>query len=893
MPSLLKAHSDKLLSCAIPAEHHNDLAMTSVGEGVLQIAYLEPNGESTLTHDGRPFIRERLSDAERDHRWQQRQRDNKNAKRPGKYSSPGGNGCRLYHSPLRVQQSSYREKLYDINTELRFTEGEFKTIAANIHDPKCITIGLGGVSSWRDRYDGQSKDESSQPIIELQELNLSGRRVRLCFDSDHHKPQVRSALKQFAEYLDERGAVVIIEVLPSMPQRDRNGEWIRLGLDDLIHHYGADAFLAIKSIAQPAFQTKGKNIVYAPEFEPKNSHRRNIYLKILAGKNWRASKESDKAWIQWTGTHWLPVTSSDPIYRIVEQVMDCNGWEDREQRTVNSLVAAFRRSIELDPPLEVKGLIPCLNGCLRLSDHKLIPHDPEHGNTSCLPFDFNPLAAHEPITNVLSEMITPTEMEMFRAGAQSIATGRARKAFLEITGPGNSGKSVFGRLLTALAGFDNTVSCDLEKMEDRKNRFETIRLRGKRLAVFNECDRYSGPMGVLKAMTGGDVIRGELKKSNSQLDFFFTGFTVLIGNGSVRPSDTSGAVINRRRSISVPNVIATDSERELLEPDGDSWRGEFVDHLPGFLNWALAMSHKEANVALGKDSNDLSRIQRDLDTLFQTDPLAAWAEDYLIFDPDCKFTQVGNNKTFYLEAGKPRIEWERLLLPHYQARAEFKSGRGAYGKDNFKEKLVGHLRDTFGLPLPMGPLNRGAYKNRKVGSVIPLVRFRTKADGDRAGIITQAAMLKLNGNRDGQAVSDQFDGADQIPVRDECDGCDGFLDIEKKKNKKDSSVFPIGVNQKNGGNRLASHRKGSGHLAAVSPASGRHASVTPSLNGDADTFWQIVADNPDCLAIQIANKFHAATGRNFSGAQVKALMDQSRPSVAAGPAAEFDFDRDF
>ena len=37
------------------------------------------------------------------------------------------------------------------------------------------------------------------------------------------------------------------------------------------------------------------------------------------------------------------------------------------------------------------------------------------------------------------------------------------------------------------------------------------------------------------------------------------------------------------------------------------------------------------------------------------------------------------------------------------------------------------------------------------------------------------------------------------------------------------------------------------------------------LNGQTDTFWQIVNDNPNDLPVQIANKLQAATGRNLSG----------------------------
>ena len=53
---------------------------------------------------------------------------------------------------------------------------------------------------------------------------------------------------------------------------------------------------------------------------------------------------------------------------------------------------------------------------------------------------------------------------------------------------------------------------------------------------------------------------------------------------------------------------------------------------------------------------------------------------------------------------------------------------------------------------------------------------------------------------------------------------------------------------------------------------------TPFLNGQTDTFWQFVHDNPNDLPVQIANKLQAATGRNLTGAQVKAL-------IAAGPPA--------
>lgn len=865
---LAQLHTEKLLECAIPLEVHYQLAMASVGDDILEISYLNEDGTETLTRDGKPFVRERLSQAERDRRWTSRKRDDHKAKRPGKYCSPSNNGCRLYHSPLCVKQSDYQERLANIQVELRITEGELKTIAANLHDPKVITIGIGGVSSWRDRYDGQGKDEPSKPIIELEDLLLKDRRVRLCFDSDLHKPQVRAALKDLAHYLDKRGAIVLIEVLPSLPEQDSNGDWIRLGVDDLIYRCGAEAFQQIKKIAKPAFKGKAKKKEFSPEFEPKNTCCRNVYLKALIGHNWRANQEQSGAWWQWIGTHWQLVHSSDALLRIIENVMEANRWENREQATVNSLLAAFRRSVELDLPRPDKGLVPCLNGCLRLSDNTLIPHNPQHGNTYCLPFDFNPLAPSAPIIDVLLTMVTKVELTMFQAALQSIVTGKHRKAFLEITGPGNSGKSVFGRLATAIAGVSNTVAVDLEKIEEKRNRFETIKLRGALLAVFNECDKYSGPLNVLKSMTGGDKITAELKNSVAQVDFYFEGMALLIGNNAVKPSDTTGAVINRRRSIDVPAVISTADERELLEPDSDGWRGEFAAHLSGLLNWALEISEADAKQALGKDSNDIGRIKRDRDTLLDTDPLAQWAEEHLIYDPEHSYSRVGNPRSQYQKKEIEREHWENLLFPHYEEHVDF-----PVGLVKFKNKLIDMLRDTFGLPLPKGSTRHGDYKVRNVGSVIPNVRLRRSGDEDMDGIITQATMWRLSSSCNGFPATDQQIGNGQTPVGKGCNGCNGFNEVTEIEETTPLAFTSYGSeSEKPPQTRSSSYCKGSAHYGPVTPCQDP---LRPANSSDSDRFNQDQKHLKNLPSMPSMN-VEAATTYSWISAASDGLHDASK-----------------
>ena len=42
---------------------------------------------------------------------------------------------------------------------------------------------------------------------------------------------------------------------------------------------------------------------------------------------------------------------------------------------------------------------------------------------------------------------------------------------------------------------------------------------------------------------------------------------MLVGNGPIRRSDTSGAVFTRRRSLHIGKAVAAKDERKLLDPD--------------------------------------------------------------------------------------------------------------------------------------------------------------------------------------------------------------------------------------------------------------------------------------------------------------------------------------
>lgn len=722
--ALSHAHLIKLRRSALSDGQIEALGWSSLPNGRLLIPYLRPDGRPETCHDGRPFCRERLSDA-----------DIAADPKGGKYRSPRGEGCRLFHSPLAIAAGGYAERLQDPYTPLRITEGEAKTVAASIHDRGRLTIGLGGVSAWRDRYDGQGHDAPSRPLVDWEEIPLLGREVRLCFDSDREKPQVAAALRALAEFLAERGAEVLVEVLP----HGLDGE--RLGVDDLIDRHGPEVFLAIARIAKSPFKTsqvRGETQRrWAFDGQPSNTYERNVVLAGLMGPDWRRSPDGADHWLRWCGSHWQAVAGDDLLAADMERFMELQGWRNRELPVVNSLLAAFRRAIKPAPEISSQGtcagLVPFCNGCLALDGLVLLPHSRHHGHRWSLPYAYDPEATCERARAFLLDRLGDTaSVAVFRAFARALLIGERLKCFLEISGVSNTGKSVLANLLVALAGPQNTAAGKLNRLEDASQRFETLKLRGKRLAIFSECHDYSGQLQTLKAITGGDPIPAEVK-GGRHLDFTFHGGVVLVGNGPIRASDASGAVINRRRSLPVNKVVAAAAERVMLEPDGSGgWRGELVAELPGLVNWALAMAPEEARAALARDVHSLARAEAELDTLLATDLLAEWAEASLVWSPQS-----------HLRVGTADAPADGFLFSSYLRFIQQQGGNSRpLGLRTFKAKLVDLLRDTLSLPLPAGHPTAGAYRLRGVGSVVPGLAWRGTAE-EAPGVIRQAFLDRI------------------------------------------------------------------------------------------------------------------------------------------------------
>ncbi len=165
---------------------------------------------------------------------------------------------------------------------------------------------------------------------------------------------------------------------------------------------------------------------------------------------------------------------------------------------------------------ESLGLLPLLNGVLDLETKKLLPHSPDNKLTWCLPYEYNILATCEPIQEWLLTMCNGDRalVQLMRAYLLGIVTGRTDwQKYLELVGPGGTGKSTLTRLATALVGQENVHTTTLKKLE--KEKFETASIAGKRLVLINDSERYAGEVGKLKNLTGQDSLPYEVKFKQS------------------------------------------------------------------------------------------------------------------------------------------------------------------------------------------------------------------------------------------------------------------------------------------------------------------------------------------------------------------------------------------
>lgn len=366
-------------------------------------------------------------------------------------------------------------------------------------------------------------------------------------------------------------------------------------------------------------------------------------------------------WCAYVGGIWGEISKTRAL-KIIDQQLHQYLPDGFSMAKLNGIEAFLRIYLSVSSWKVKRNLLPLKNGVLDAETMKLQDYSPEFRFRWQLPYHYQPESKIKIIENWLQE-VTQEDQELIntiRAFFKITLTGGDIQRFLEVIGPGGTGKSTLERLLIMLVGEVNCVATDLKNLE--QNRFETASLYGKRLAIISDSSRYGGEVSVLKALTGGDPIRLERKNQQQAGSFVFEGTVIIVSNEAIQSSDYSSGLARRR----LPVIFS----RKVTDEDKKKWRSmggienAMKAELPGLLNWVLSMSDEELMSTIGSINGEMTKTQ--LKHICETNKLAAWIEDNLIISKE-SVTYIGASTARISDAYDKEKAEEEKLYPNYQA----------------------------------------------------------------------------------------------------------------------------------------------------------------------------------------------------------------------------------
>ncbi|MFO5770766.1 primase-helicase zinc-binding domain-containing protein, partial [Klebsiella pneumoniae] len=218
-----------------------------------------------------------------------------------------------------------------------------------------------------------------------------------------------------------------------------------------------------------------------------------------------------------------------------------------------------------------RRLIGFRNGVLDTATGTFSPHHKSHWLRTLCDVDFTPpvegetLETHAPnfwrwLDRAAGK--NPQKRDVILAALFMVLANRYDwQLFLEVTGPGGSGKSILAEIATMLAGEDNATSATIETLESPRERAALI---GFSLIRLPDQEKWSGDGAGLKAITGGDAVSVDPKYKDAY-STHIPAVILAVNNNPMRFTDRSGGVSRRRVILHFPEQIAPEERDPQLK----------------------------------------------------------------------------------------------------------------------------------------------------------------------------------------------------------------------------------------------------------------------------------------------------------------------------------------
>jgi P4 family phage/plasmid primase-like protien len=305
-------------------------------------------------------------------------------------------------------------------------------------------------------------------------------------------------------------------------------------------------------------------------------------------------------WLEWVETHW----QADKTLRVFDlaraicrkEAVQAKKENDRKAIASAKSVAAVERLARSDRRL-VSGaeewdrdpwLFACQNGVIDLRTDSIRPASPTDYMTKCAASELA-LGADYPIWKAFLHKVCGGNEELItylrRAAGYSLTGIVTEHALFFLYGKGANGKSVFlGTLLKMLGSYGRPMPMELlveaKTGQHQQHPTALAGLRGIRMSVATETQEgRTWNMGLLKALTGGDVLTSRLMRRD------FSDFTPVLKPwimGNHRPRLRRIDYATRRRLNLIPFVV------QIPEHERDrDLEAKLVSEWPAILGWRI------------------------------------------------------------------------------------------------------------------------------------------------------------------------------------------------------------------------------------------------------------------------------------------------------------------
>ena len=422
------------------------------------------------------------------------------------------------------------------------------------------TDAYAHAKGWEEGLGKQIAEDTTPPIYlgpkqlaELDHLQIidNGRRSARVYLAGNIEPIMINAIGEKLA----RAGVQDAKLYKGIPDRQPE-DW-----HDYLERIRADNVV----VDLPIIKREPANSGVAPALNQMGASQRGEVLLAHYDGDLAIHADSDTVH-HYNGVVWTPLPDKELQREMAQIYIDAE--VAYSQNAVKSAVETMKLSLPV-MGVTARNLIGFSNGVFDTRTGQFREHDKTDWLLIASELPFSPpaegetLATHAPnFWKWLRRSVASNDRKTDRVLAalfMVLANRYDWQLFLEVTGPGGSGKSVMAEICTMLAGKANTVSASMKALEDARDRALVV---GYSLIIMPDMTRYAGDGAGIKAITGGDKVSID-PKHKAPYSTRIQAVVLAVNNNAMTFSDRSGG-ISRRRVIFNFTEVVPENERDTM-----------------------------------------------------------------------------------------------------------------------------------------------------------------------------------------------------------------------------------------------------------------------------------------------------------------------------------------